>query len=606
MIRDLAVTDAGGVSFTFLLAPEDPATLVRQARAAVQGVEGVRRDDDQDHRDQSRRARRRSPTARRRSPAPAPPPARPIAAPSSRTSAGSSRSRRARAGWASPPSPRTSRWPWRRTALSVGLMDADIYGPNIPRMFGVFDKPPVIGGKIQPLEAHGVKLMSLGFLVERDAPAIWRGPIIMKIVHPVPARRGVGRARLLHRGPAARHRRRAALAGPGDPGGRRGHRHHAAGDGRGRRAPRRQDVRAGGRAGDRRRREHERRSPIPRPAGGSSSSPPAGAQRLAEEIGVPLLGQRPAPAAAGRAGRRRPADPRCRAREPGRAWPPRRMPRSCGGRPPAGAWRCRSCAGEPPPHHPPHRLRHRGLLRRRDEGRAAQCRAAGDAGGRDPRRSARRHAGRGLPAGPDLAPVSRRAPSISPWSTPASAPRAPRWPSAPHGHWFVGPDNGLFTPVLQDAAVEIVDACRLRRRRRPPSTAATSSRPRRRRSPAGTPLQTLGQPFLGIPHRLSYREPHYEGKSVVGRDRLRRPVRHAGHQPHARAGAGLRGARGRGARHRPAPAHLRRRADRRPARLRRLGRARSRSRCGTAPRRGGWGLGVGGRIRATAGLSFFR
>src|SRR5256885_527843 len=64
----------------------------------------------------------------------------------------------------------------------VGVMDADIYGPNIPRMFGVFEKPPVIGGKIQPLEAHGVKLMSLGFLVERDAPAIWRGPIIMKIV----------------------------------------------------------------------------------------------------------------------------------------------------------------------------------------------------------------------------------------------------------------------------------------------------------------------------------------------------------------------------------------------------------------------------------------
>ena len=64
----------------------------------------------------------------------------------------------------------------------VGLMDADVYGPNIPRMFGVFDKPPVIGGRIQPLEAHGVKLMSLGFLVDRDAPAIWRGPIIMKIV----------------------------------------------------------------------------------------------------------------------------------------------------------------------------------------------------------------------------------------------------------------------------------------------------------------------------------------------------------------------------------------------------------------------------------------
>jgi ATP-binding protein involved in chromosome partitioning len=64
----------------------------------------------------------------------------------------------------------------------VGLMDGDIYGPNIPRMMGVFDKPPVTAGKIQPLEGHGVKLMSLGFIVDRDAPAIWRGPIIMKVI----------------------------------------------------------------------------------------------------------------------------------------------------------------------------------------------------------------------------------------------------------------------------------------------------------------------------------------------------------------------------------------------------------------------------------------
>jgi ATP-binding protein involved in chromosome partitioning len=61
-------------------------------------------------------------------------------------------------------------------------MDADIYGPNIPRMLGVDAKPEVQGGKIQPLEAHGVKVMSLGLIVERDAPAIWRGPIIMKII----------------------------------------------------------------------------------------------------------------------------------------------------------------------------------------------------------------------------------------------------------------------------------------------------------------------------------------------------------------------------------------------------------------------------------------
>jgi ATP-binding protein involved in chromosome partitioning len=49
-------------------------------------------------------------------------------------------------------------------------------------MFGVMDRPMVVGGRIQPLQAHGVKLMSIGFLVERDAPAIWRGPIIMKVI----------------------------------------------------------------------------------------------------------------------------------------------------------------------------------------------------------------------------------------------------------------------------------------------------------------------------------------------------------------------------------------------------------------------------------------
>ena len=64
----------------------------------------------------------------------------------------------------------------------VGLMDADIYGPNIPRMMGVSGQPPVINEKIVPLEAHGVKLISLGMMIEPDQPAIWRGPIVMKII----------------------------------------------------------------------------------------------------------------------------------------------------------------------------------------------------------------------------------------------------------------------------------------------------------------------------------------------------------------------------------------------------------------------------------------
>jgi ATP-binding protein involved in chromosome partitioning len=69
-----------------------------------------------------------------------------------------------------------------RSGARVGLMDADIYGPNIPRMMGVNAPPPVVNEKIIPLEAYGVKIISLGFLIDRDQPAIWRGPIVMKIV----------------------------------------------------------------------------------------------------------------------------------------------------------------------------------------------------------------------------------------------------------------------------------------------------------------------------------------------------------------------------------------------------------------------------------------
>ena len=65
----------------------------------------------------------------------------------------------------------------------VGLMDADIYGPNIPLMMGLDQQPEVNKqAKIIPLEAYGVKLISLGFLIEKDQPAIWRGPIVMKLI----------------------------------------------------------------------------------------------------------------------------------------------------------------------------------------------------------------------------------------------------------------------------------------------------------------------------------------------------------------------------------------------------------------------------------------
>jgi ATP-binding protein involved in chromosome partitioning len=71
---------------------------------------------------------------------------------------------------------------WAKAGHRVGLLDADIYGPDIPTMFGAFGKPRMKDDKVIPMEAHGVKLMSLGFLVGEDTPAVWRGPIVMGIV----------------------------------------------------------------------------------------------------------------------------------------------------------------------------------------------------------------------------------------------------------------------------------------------------------------------------------------------------------------------------------------------------------------------------------------
>ncbi len=61
----------------------------------------------------------------------------------------------------------------------VGILDADIYGPSIPTMLGIYDRPDSHDGKhMQPLSAHGLKAMSIGFLIEADTPMIWRGPLV--------------------------------------------------------------------------------------------------------------------------------------------------------------------------------------------------------------------------------------------------------------------------------------------------------------------------------------------------------------------------------------------------------------------------------------------
>lgn len=64
--------------------------------------------------------------------------------------------------------------------LKVGILDADIYGPSMPRLLGLTGKPEMVDSKtLKPMEAYGVKVMSIGFLVEEEAPMIWRGPMVM-------------------------------------------------------------------------------------------------------------------------------------------------------------------------------------------------------------------------------------------------------------------------------------------------------------------------------------------------------------------------------------------------------------------------------------------
>jgi len=69
-----------------------------------------------------------------------------------------------------------------RLGQSTGLMDADVYGPNVPLMMGINRAPVARGERIEPLEQHGVKLMSMGFLNPGDRPLVWRGPMLHSVI----------------------------------------------------------------------------------------------------------------------------------------------------------------------------------------------------------------------------------------------------------------------------------------------------------------------------------------------------------------------------------------------------------------------------------------
>ena len=201
MVRDIATTVDGKVRFSVLLSSADDATIVRDARQAVEQVPGVK-EVRVDVRDAAQPHGAPVKVAETNDALPKAPAGKPRALPVMGQEAQSQR--------AAVPAPTPVTYPNLGTVIAVssgkggvgkstvatnlavalaqqgarvGLMDADIYGPNIPRMMGVtkpLDVTP--DAKIVPLEAHGTKLVSIGFLIERDQPAIWRGPIIMKVI----------------------------------------------------------------------------------------------------------------------------------------------------------------------------------------------------------------------------------------------------------------------------------------------------------------------------------------------------------------------------------------------------------------------------------------
>ena len=71
----------------------------------------------------------------------------------------------------------------RDLGLKVGILDADIYGPSLPKLLAIKEKPQTVGGnKLKPIERYGLSVMSIGFLIEEETPMIWRGPMVMSAI----------------------------------------------------------------------------------------------------------------------------------------------------------------------------------------------------------------------------------------------------------------------------------------------------------------------------------------------------------------------------------------------------------------------------------------
>ena len=182
-VQDLVVDEGGQVRFSFFLGQDDEGSLVKALRTAAEGVDGV----------SSVRVNVQLPQAPAPSPqgppggmqpgsVPAPTPQPNLLPGVDRIIAVSS----GKGGVGKSMVATNLATALARSGKRVGLLDADVYGPNIPLMFGEGGRPDVVGEqgqeRIAPMEAHGVKLMSLGFMLDPDQPAIMRGPLISGIL----------------------------------------------------------------------------------------------------------------------------------------------------------------------------------------------------------------------------------------------------------------------------------------------------------------------------------------------------------------------------------------------------------------------------------------
>jgi ATP-binding protein involved in chromosome partitioning len=179
-VQGLEVDPSGEVRFAFVMRADDPPDLVKDARSAAAAVSGGRGVKVNVRLPQM--APQGRPGDAKPGSVPAPAPKEPILADVRHVVAVSS----GKGGVGKSMVAANLAAAFARLGHAVGLLDADVYGPNIPLMFGESARPRVTGDSgremIEPLEAHGVRLMSLGFLLDKEQPAIMRGPLITGIL----------------------------------------------------------------------------------------------------------------------------------------------------------------------------------------------------------------------------------------------------------------------------------------------------------------------------------------------------------------------------------------------------------------------------------------